>query len=36
MDKDILNEKTVTKNIKLQFCKGLIGTEFFLIEQISK
>ncbi len=33
LDKDIAEGKNVTKSIDLQFCKGLLGTEYLNLEQ---
>lgn len=36
LDKDISNGETVTKTMNLQFCKGLLGTEYLNLEQIAR
>jgi len=36
LNKDISTNRRVTKSMDLQFCKGLLGTEYLRIEQIPR
>jgi hypothetical protein len=36
LDRDIANGTDVTKSIDLQFCRGLLGTEYLNIEQLPR
>lgn len=36
LNKDISDGETVTKRMELQFCKGLLGTEYLNLEQITR
>ena len=34
LDQDIFNGENVTKQVDLEFCKGLLGTEYLTLEQL--